>query len=158
MKANSNYKPVGGVESVALYPAEAVARALFSNEGCEVELLGTPVEVTLMEDASHYEEICDLKCGVTTVSHQLHLVAEKRDGERWFDNQFLERALFDGLIAVVTLCSGVRLLVGYSAHFANEQPLRLDSITSSSGCSLRDTPLVTLRLVSCDTEFSSHIL
>ena len=61
MGTTSNYKSIGGVESVALYPAEAVARALFSNEGCEVELLGTPVEVTLMEDASHYEEITRLE-------------------------------------------------------------------------------------------------
>ena len=158
MKTNSNYKPVGGVESVALYPAEAVARALFSNKGCEVELLGTPVEVTLMEDASHYEEITRLECGTTSVLHQLHLVAEMSEGEKWLDEQFLERALFEGVIAVVTLCSGVRLLVGYSAHFSNEQPLRLDSITSSSGSTLHDTPSVTLRLVSCDTEFSAHIL
>lgn len=158
MKAYSNYKPVGGVESVALYPAEAVVRALFSSEGCEVELSGTPIEVALIDDASHYEEISHLENGTNTVSHQLHLVAEMSEGRQWLDKQFLERAFFEGVIAVVTLCSGVRLLVGYSAHFTAEQPLRLDSITSSSGTTLHHTPSVTLQLVSCDTEFSAHIL
>ena len=158
MKTYSNYKPIGGVESVALYPAEAVAKALFSSEGCEVELSGTPIEVALIDDVSHYEETSHLECGTNSVSHQLILVAEMSEGERWLDKQFLERAFFDGVVAVVTLCSGVRLLVGYSAQFTSEQPLRLDSITSSSGNTLHQTPSVTLRLVSRDTEFSAHIL
>ena len=158
MRTYSNYKPIGGVESVALYPAEAVVKALFSSEGCEVEFSSMPLEVALIDDASHYEEISRLECGTNSVAHQLHLVAEMSEGERWLDKQFLERAFFDGVVAVVTLCSGVRLLVGYSAQFASEQPLRLDSITSSSGNTLHQTPSVTLRLVSRDTEFSSHIL
>ena len=158
MKTTSNYKSIGGVESVALYPADAVVKALFSSEGCEVELSGTPIEVALIEDSSHYEESSCLECGTTTVSHKLHLVAEMSDGERWRDEQFLERAFFEGFVAVVTLCSGVRMLVGYSARFTNEQPLRLDSITSASGSTPHETPSVTLRLVSRDTDFSAHIL
>jgi hypothetical protein len=158
MKTTSNYKSIGGVESVALYPVDAVATALFSSEGCEVELLGSPIEVALMDDASHYEECSKWECGATTVSHQLHLVAEMSEGATWCNEQFLERAFFEGFVAVVTLASGVRLLVGYSALFANEQPLRLDSITSSSGSTPHETPSVTLRLVSHDTEFSAHIL
>jgi hypothetical protein len=158
MKTTSNYKSIGGVESVALYPADAVAKALFSSEGCEVELSGTPIEVALIDDASHYEESSRLECGTTTVSHLLHLVAEMNDGEKWRDEQFLESAFFEGFVAVVTLCSGIRLLVGYSAKFTNEQPLRLDSITSASGSTPLETPSVTLRLMSRDTDFSAHIL
>ena len=61
MKTYSNYKPIGGVESVALYPAEAVVKALFSSEGCEVEFSSMPLEVALIDDASHYEEISRLE-------------------------------------------------------------------------------------------------
>ena len=53
----TSYKPVGGVESCTLYPADAVVTALFSSEGCEVELSGTPMEVELLEDKSNYEEM-----------------------------------------------------------------------------------------------------
>jgi hypothetical protein len=158
MKTTSNYKSIGGVESVALYPVEAVATALFSSEGCEVELIGSPIEITLIDDSSLYEESSRLERGTTTVLHQLHLVADINDGKKWLDKQFLDQAFFEGFIAVVTLCSGARLLVGYSAEFTNEQPLRLDSITSSSGSSLHETPSVRLQLVSHDTEFSTHIL
>ena len=158
MRTTSNYKSIGGVESVALYPADAVATALFSSEGCEVELSGTPLEVPLLDDTSYYEECAHSKCGTTTISHLLHLVAERSDGEAWLDNHFLERASLEGVIAVVSLCSGVRLLAGYSAQFGCEQPLRLDSTTSSSGNSPHETPSVTLRLLSHDTDFSAKIL
>ena len=54
MNMVATYKPVGGVESVALYPADAVVTALFSSDGCEVELSGIPIEVPLLEDCSQY--------------------------------------------------------------------------------------------------------
>ena len=49
MEATSSYKPIGGVESVALYPTDAVEWALFSANGCEVELSGSPIEVELLD-------------------------------------------------------------------------------------------------------------
>ena len=158
MKTHSNYKPVGGVESCALYPAEAVLTALFSSEGCEIELSGSPIDVPLWEEASQYEEVVNMERGAACISHRLRLVAERNDAAEWLDNRFLERASFDGLIAVVSLCDGRRLLVGYSAQFGNEHPLRLDSLASTSGNSLHETPSVTLQLVTNDTEFSAHIL
>ena len=158
MRTTSNYKSIGGVESVALYPADAVTTALFSSDGCEVELSGTPLEVPLLDNVSYYEESAHSEFGTTAISHLLHLVAEGCDGEAWLDNHLLERASLEGVVAVVTLCSGVRLLVGYSAPFGCEQPLRLDSVTASSGTSPHDTPSVTLRLLSHDTDFSAKIL
>jgi hypothetical protein len=157
MKTYSKYKPVGGVESCALYPADAVITALFSSEGCEVELSGTPIEVPLLEGASQYEESISTERGAVCISHQLHLLAERNDAAEWLDNALLERASFDGLIAVISLCDGRRLLAGYSAQFGNENPLRLTALSSTSGNSLHETPSVALHLVSCDTEFSAPI-
>lgn len=154
----SNYKPVGGVESIALYPTNAVATALFSSEGVEVGLSGTPIEVELLEDLSCYEEVCESKCGITRISHKLTLVADRTNAEAWLATDFLERASIEGLVAVASLCDGRTLLIGYSATFCNEQPLRPLSLLSSSGNSLHDKPTVSLQLVSHDTEFSHEIL
>ena len=154
----SNYKAVGGVERAALYPADAVATALFSSEGCEVELSGEPIEVELLEDMSSFEECSDSRSGVTKISHQLNLVADRREAGAWFDEAFVERCSIEGVVAVVSLCDGRRLLVGYSARFGDEQPLRLSSLTFASGSCLHDKPTATLRLVSYDTEFSQEIL
>ena len=153
----SNYKPVGGVESCALYPAEAVQTALFSSEGCQATLSGMPVAVMLLDDASHYEEVVESCDGITKISHRLSLVADRGDAAPWLDVDFLERASIEGLVAVVGLANGCSVLVGYSLRFGNEQPLRLQSMTSASGSKLHDTPTVTLLLTSCDTEFSCEM-
>ena len=155
---NANYKPVGGVESVALYPADAVVTALFSSSGCEVSLSGTPLEVELLEGLSHFEEYSEVKNGATRIVHELHLVADREEALPWLEREFLERIALEGSIAVVTLCDGRRLLVGYSALFGEEQPLRLDKLTSASGNSPHDTPTVTLQLSACDREFAQPIL
>ena len=153
-----NYIAVGGVERVALYPTEAVEEALFSSEGCEVTLAASPIEVELLDDGSHYEEEATNRDGATLVTHRLHLVADRSSAERWLEQDFLERAAVEGVVAVVTLCDGRTLLVGYSAHFGNEQPLLLDSLTSSSGEGAHDSPRVTLQLHSHDTEFSTELI
>ena len=155
---NPNYKAVGGVEQVALYPTEAVEEALFSSEGCEVTLAASPIEVELLDDGSHYEEEATNRDGATLVTHRLHLVADRSSAERWLEQDFLERAAVEGVVAVVTLCDGRTLLVGYSAHFGNEQPLLLDSLTSSSGEGAHESPRVTLQLHSHDTEFSTELI
>ena len=158
MKSNANYKSVGGVESCTLYPADAVTTALFSCEGCEIELSGTAIEVPLLDDASEYEECSQMEVGATLISHRLHLVAERNEAKSWLNDHFIERAYTEGLVAVISLYDGRRLLAGYSAQFGDEQPLRLESLTSTSGTSLNETPSVTLRLISQDTEFSPEIL
>jgi hypothetical protein len=154
----TSYKAVGGVEHVALYPADAVEMALFSSEGCEVTLDCSPIEVLLVDDSSHYEEEATCREGAALVTHRLHLVADRGAAEQWLEQAFLERAAEEGLVAVVTLCDGRTLLVGYSARFGNEQPLRLDSLTSSSGDGPHDSPRVTLQLRSYDTDFSTELI
>lgn len=154
----ANYKPVGGVESCTLYPADAVQRAIFSSEGCEVQLQGSCIEVELLEDSSRYEEEAKGGDGAMRVSHLLHLVADRDVAVEWLDTDFLERLSIEGAVAVIVLEDGRRLLAGYSSHLGNEQPLHLECLISSSGTTLHDKPTVTLRLVSYDTEFSHAIL
>ena len=158
MRTSSNYKPVGGVESCALYPDDSVVTAIFSSEGCTIKLEGSPVEVPLLDDASSYDESTLSKQGATSVLHSLRLVADRGCAEEWLEEEFLERAAFEGFVAIITLNDGRRLLAGYSSRLNAEQPLRLGKIVSTSGNALRETPSVTLELVSYDAEFSPEIL
>lgn len=155
---SSNYKPVGGVESCTLYPADAVQTIIFSSKGCSVQLQGSPIEVELLDDSSHYHEEIKCKDGLLKVLHRLQLVADRKAAEKWLDTEFLEQLSIEGAIAVVKLEDGRSLLVGYSSHFGDEQPLRLEYLISESGNNLHDKPIVTLQLLSYDTEFSSEIL
>ncbi|MBQ3027036.1 MAG: hypothetical protein IJD27_05855, partial [Alistipes sp.] len=76
METTSSYKPIGGVESANLYPADAVEMALFSSNGCEVALQGEAIAVELLDDASYYQEVAENHQGAKRVSHTLHLVAD----------------------------------------------------------------------------------
>lgn len=153
-------KPVGGVDAVVLYPADAVKHALFSQGGCEVEFWEDVqgVAVNLIEDASLYEEVAKSVNGIVGVTHNLTLVARYKDAGEWLATPFLDRLAQEGAIATVALSDGRRIVVGYSQHFGEEQPLMLASVTTSSGKALLDTPSVTLRLVSHDTALAAEII
>ncbi len=153
-----DFKPVGGVVRVLLYPADSVKKALFSSEGCQVQFAVRPIELELLEDRSSYEERAESSKGQTKVAHILSAVSDRDMARRWLESDFLEQASIEGLIAQVILADGRRLLAGYSSLFEAEQPLRLESLTSTSGVALCDRPSVTLRLVSYDTEFSCEVL
>lgn len=152
------HKPIGGVESVALYPTNAVESVLFSSRGCEVSFVADPIDVELLENSSYYEEKLTCKNGTAKITHRVVITAEREWADRWLSNKFLERASMEGLVAKVKLCDGRNLLVGYSAHFGDEQPLRLESLLYNSGRTPHDRPTVTLTLLSHDTAFSQTIL
>jgi hypothetical protein len=152
------YKPTGGVESATLYPADAVASALFSSSSCEVQFSSGGIEVELIDDLSSLEEVSKSHYGANKVTHRLTLVAGRNEGEKWLDEEFVERCSIEGVVAEVHLCDGRTMLVGYSAIFGGEQPLRLESLTYNSGTSLHDTPTLSLELVSEDSEFSKEIV
>jgi hypothetical protein len=76
----------------------------------------------------------------------------------WLDEEFVEMASIDGVVAVVLLADNRHLLVGYSPTFGDEQPLRLEYLSSSSGSTPYDSPTVTLQLVSHDTTFSCEVI
>ena len=155
--ATFQHKPIGGVVSARLYPTEAVESVIFSGGECRVELSGECVEVLLLDDASLYEEQLHNRRGAMLVEHRLTLVAERNQALEWLDGSWQERLSTEGVVAVVGLNDGRELLVGYSSYFGAEQPLHLDSLVSSSGRSVLDTPCLTLQLTSFDTRLSCEI-
>ena len=152
------HKPIGGVASVRLYPAEAVESVIFLDGGCRLALSTEGVEVELVDDKSIYEEQLNNKGGSLLVEHRLRLVAERNQASVWLDREWQERLATEGMVAVVELNDGRKLLVGYSEEFGDEQPLYLSSLVSSSGEELLDSPRLTLQLVSCDTRLSCEII
>lgn len=154
----SHYKPIGGVAGASLYPANAVESVVFEGDRCEVIFSEDGVGVELIDDASSYEEQVYSKQGALLVEHRLTLVAERNRGLAWLSGEWQERAATEGVIAVVELCDGRKLLVGYSSLFGAEQTLHLDSLLVSSGQKLLDTPRLTLQLVSYDTELSCEMV
>ncbi|MBQ5753177.1 MAG: hypothetical protein IIV91_03080 [Alistipes sp.] len=150
-------KPKGGVAHVALHAADAVGSLAVEDDGCRVRFTDVPLEVSLADECSLFEEQLSTDGGVVEVCHRLTLVADRNFAQPWLDDDFLNRATCEGLVAEVTLCDSRRLLVGYSLRLASEQPLRLRSLIAGSGVRANDTPTLTLSLESIDAEMAMPI-
>lgn len=145
MTESNSYKPIGGILRAELFPvAESVS--------AEQVLQQSAVEVELWDYTSIYQEVFSVVSGQVSVRHALTLVASAEQAAAWLDEEFQRRAAIEGLVARLHLSSGETLLVGVSSKFNLEQALRLDELRYSSGSSPATTPLVTLSLVSYDTQ------
>ena len=63
----------------------------------------------------------------------------------------------EGLIALVTMASGERLLAGWSARFGTSQPLRPGSFAMESGIKPLDGTPAVLTLASEDTDPAAEL-
>ena len=154
--ATTDYKPVGGVARAVLYRPEA-CNAAFVDGVCTASFDGGGVEVALIDECSSFEEVAACDSGRISVVHTLSLVASRNDADLWLAPQFVADAVRRGVVADLTLNDGRRLIAGFSADFADEQPLRLLSLRSASGERLAQTPTVTLTLRSEDTAGASPL-
>ena len=106
---------------------------------------------SLLEDASSFKERYHFDGGAIAVQHKLTLVADRNMAAVWLESSFHHECMRKGVCAVVTMNDGRQLLVGISARFGTEQPLRPIEIISSSGSRLSDVPTITFTLESYDT-------
>lgn len=127
-----DYKPVGGVRSVALYAADTVGRLL--------------AEVELIDDSSTYREVLTAEKGCGVVKQTLTLKALYSSAAAWLSREFIEEATLAGVVAKVTLNDLRKVVVGYSEALKFEQPLHLKSLEIDSKHSVEQTPTVTLEL------------
>ncbi len=118
-----DYKPIGGIERCSLSAANAVDQSI--------------VEVTLAEDCSEYTQTIDGSKRAMVVQHTLTLVAPTECAERWFDPDFLELVLYDGVVATLSLNSNAQITT---------PTLRLQSLTSTTSKSVEQQPTTTLVL------------
>ena len=119
---------------------------------------GAVMSCSLLEDRSSFDEKFTFEEGVVAVQHTLRLVADRNLAGAWLEAEFQREAVQRGLCAVVTLNDGRQLLVGYSARFGAQQPLRIARIETSSGGKLSDVPTVILQLESFDTSAAAECI
>ena len=138
------FKPVGGVAHAELF-------AVHGLRGVEDMTPGEGVEVSLMDDGSHYDEQTQASGLPVSVEHTLTLCSDRNLTATWRNAEFLQRAAAEGVAARIRLSSGEELIVGWSPHFGFERALRLHSLSFHSGSRPQEQPKVVLTLSSRDT-------
>ena len=138
------FKPVGGVAHAELF-------AVHGLRGVEDMTPGEGVEVSLMDDGSHYDEQTQASGLPVSVEHTLTLCSDRNLTAAWRNAEFLQRAAAEGVAARIRLSSGAELIVGWSPHFGFERALRLHSLSFHSGSRPQEQPKVVLTLSSRDT-------
>lgn len=99
------------------------------------------------EDEAEFKEEMSLPNGSPVVVHELRFFIEKM-GEQAFRSVYeLAQASDSGFVAVVVTYNGEAFLLGHSFEFGSERPLRLHSVTGTTGKKLKDLTgeLVSLR-------------
>lgn len=138
------FKPVGGVAHAELF-------AVHGLRGVEDMTPGEGVEVSLMDDGSHYDEQTQASGLPVSVEHTLTLCSDRNLTAAWRNAEFLQRAAAEGVAARIRLSSGEEIIVGWSPHFGFERALRLHSLSFHSGSRPQEQPKVVLSLSSRDT-------
>ncbi len=143
----------GGITSITVVDADAGLGVVFSSEGVSVTLPSdTALSVKPVEDSAEWSEQLTLVDGTKRVSHRLKF--------RLLANHpivALLRNAKSGVVAVVEMRGGVRLLAGCSSHFGLERPLRVESLGVTSGRTRIDTPCCEVSLMSIDDAFAATL-
>ena len=129
-------KPAGGVAAVTVTPAGNLLRAAVAADGRAEAIFRDATQLTALP------------------------LAEQRGRETFrkaFTPALRRAAETEGLIALVTMASGERLLAGWSARFGTSQPLRPDSFAMESGIKPLDGTPAVLTLTSEDTDPAAEL-
>ena len=148
-------KPAGGVAAVTVTPAGNLLRAAVAADGRAEAIFRDATQLTalpLAEQRSSYAERLDTDAGPQRMRHTLTLVVGRETFRKAFTPALRRAAETEGLIALVTMASGERLLAGWSARFGTSQPLRPDSFAMESGIKPLDGTPAVLTLTSEDTD------
>lgn len=135
---------VGSIEKVVLSPQKELCREVRLKEGAGF------VRYSFREDQATYTQKSVSHQPVVLVEHTLWMFLERVDSDSIRAVRELAEASQEGLLALVTLATGERLLVGYSRHLGCEQPLRVVKMESESGESPKERSGVRVVLSSVD--------
>ena len=160
MAASTPRKPAGGVAAVTVTPAGNLLRAAVAADGRAEAIFRDATQLTalpLAEQRSSYAERLDTDAGPQRVRHTLTLVVGREAFRKAFTPALRRAAETEGLIALVTMASGERLLAGWSARFGTSQPLRPGSFAMESGIKPLDGTPAVLTLASEDTDPAAEL-
>ncbi len=124
MESEQIYNPIGGIAAVVLHPVGTPLPDFGESST-------SSVEVFLEESGSSYLEEQIVENGQCYVSHTLTFTTPH--GEAPYSGEALKRVLRDGVVADVTLASGLQLRLGWSRDYDTSFPLRLTKIEFTSG-------------------------
>ena len=150
-------KPAGGVAAVTVTPAGNLLRAAVAADGRAEAIFRDATQLTalpLAEQRSSYAERLDTDAGPQRMRHTLTLVVGRETFRKAFTPALRRAAETEGLIALVTMASGERLLAGWSARFGTSQPLRP---AMESGIKPLDGTPAVLTLTSEDTDPAAEL-
>jgi hypothetical protein len=138
-------RPRGGVASVELIPASEYAG-------------GVPPAGSawaFREDRARYsEELTGEKPLVPAVRHILELEFPSDAASRLRVAELERVAASEGVVAVVAMASGERIVVGYSRRFAAADPLHVINKRVDTGLVPGDFPIIAVTLESVDADAS----
>ena len=156
MAASTPRKPA----AVTVTPAGNLLRAAVAADGRAEAIFRDATQLTalpLAEQRSSYAERLDTDAGPQRVRHTLTLVVGREAFRKAFTPALRRAAETEGLIALVTMASGERLLAGWSARFGTSQPLRPGSFAMESGIKPLDGTPAVLTLASEDTDPAAEL-
>jgi hypothetical protein len=108
--------------------------------------------VELPEDSARYGEKAVRESGALKVEHTLAFLLDPVGGAAAnFISSLEEWSRHSGMVAIVELLSGERLLVGFSRRFLARMPLRLSAVEGSTGGKPSERSALTVTLRSTDT-------
>ncbi len=147
-------KRSGGIRSVALTGADAIAGFTFDGYGVSVTGLAlAPGQgfalYNFKEDEAEYSEQLSTQNGITAVDHRLSFFIERMDVATIRAVEELASAT-RGVVALITMATGETFVAGISGKFGTERPLRLNSAQASSGRRMADETGETITLESRD--------
>ena len=132
----------GGIRTVGLTEASNIASIEYSKDDrafFEITLVNGQkfTKYEFREDEAEYKETISLSNHSPIVTHELTL-----------------NTTLGGLVALVRTTNDEIFLVGYSLPFEKERPLRIASVTATTGKQLRDETTETITLRSIDTNMA----
>ena len=143
----------GGIRTLGLIAASDVTSVSYSEEDRALFELTLAAEkkftkYEFREDEAEYSENISLVHHSPVVTHELRFVLDKMGSDS------ILSLSEEGLIAVVRTMNDDIFLVGYSPRFEKERPLRVESVTSTTGKKLREETTTTVVLQSIDTDLA----
>ncbi len=124
MESEQIYNPTGGITRIVLHP---VGTPLPDFGDCST----SGVEVFLEERGSSYVEEQVVENNQYYVRHTLTFCTPHGEGP--YNPETLKVAMRDGVVADVTLSSGLMLRLGWSRDYGCDFPLRLTNMEFTSG-------------------------
>lgn len=149
----------GGIENIALIAADDLVSAEYDHNTDAYTKISVRegagfVPYRFAEDQAYYIEQIARNVGQPVVRHELHFTVGGM-------NRSTRRAIEElanapgGVVALVEGRQGETMLLGWSAKFAAEQPLRLSRAEGSTRSAPDETPAETIALAASDTEKAS---